>query len=114
MKTLYFKTNHFVHRDGNVIDFTEYRNRMQHAKAVPAAVGDEVSYQWETDDSVWHSKESAPKAVRAKRVQHSSVADKLPALVEKFRQYPLADKLEIAAAAATLGLVLTIWLQFFL
>lgn len=114
MKTLYFKTNHFVRRDGNVIDFTEYRNRVQNAKAVPAAVGDEVSYQWETDDSVWHSAEPAPKAVRASRVQRSSVVDKIHAIIEKFLHYSLADKLEIAAAAATLGLVLTIWLQFLL
>lgn len=114
MKTLYFKTNHFVHRDGNVIDFTEYRNRLQNAKAVPAAVGDEVSYQWQTDDSVWNSAEPAPKAVRGSRVQRNSAVDKLHLMVDQFRRCSLADKLEIAAAAATLGLVLTIWLQFLL
>lgn len=114
MKTLYFNTDHFVHRDGNVIDFTEYRNRLQNAKAVPAAVGDEVSYQWQTDDSVWNSVEPAPKAVRSSHVQRSSAVDKLHLMIGKFRRRSLADKLEIAAAAATLGLVLTIWLQFLL
>lgn len=114
MKTHYFKTDHFVRRDGNVIDFTEYRNRMQRAKAVPAAVGDPVSYQWETDDSVWHGTEPQTKVVRSKKEQRSSWADKLLTLVETFRGYSLADKLEITAAAATLGLVLTIWVQFLL
>ncbi len=123
MKTLYFNTNHFVRREGNVIDFTEYRNRLQQAKAVPAAVGNEVSYQWETDDSVWHSPETAPKAVRAHKAPQPaplgkllrrSVAEKLRSLLHTFRHYSLADKLEVAAAAATLGLVLTIWLQFLL
>ena len=47
MKTLYFKTNQYVRREGNVIDFTEYRSRLQRSAAAPAAVGDDVSYHWE-------------------------------------------------------------------
>lgn len=101
MKTLYFKTNSFVRREGNVIDFTEYRTRMQRPATVPAAVGDDVTFQWEVDDSVWNSEEiSIPRIRRPRRRdrQHLSIS--------------LANLLELCAAAGTLALVVTVWVQF--
>lgn len=97
MKTLYFKTNSFVRRDGNVIDFTEYRSRIQRPATVPAAVGDEVSFHWEVDDSVWHAEEEYFPAPSRRR---------------RRRRFCLADILEVCAAAGTLGLVITVWVQF--
>lgn len=99
MKTLYFKTNNFVRRDGNVIDFTEYRSRMQRPATVPAAVGDDVTFQWEVDDSVWNSEEvSIIHTNRPRRTTRSRLS--------------LADLLEICAAGGTLALVITVWVQF--
>ena len=99
MKTMYFKTDKFVRRDGNVIDFTEYRTRMQRPATVPAAVGDDVSFHWEVDDSVWNSEEiSIPRVNRPRR--------------ERRRRVCLADILEACAAAGTLGLIVTVWVQF--
>ena len=101
MKTLYFKTNQYVRREGNVIDFTEYRSRLQRSAAAPAAVGDDVSYHWDTDESIWHYEE--PK----KQVR--------PARRRKLRfNLSLPDVLELCTAGATLALVITVWLQFLL
>lgn len=99
MKTLYYTTNQFVRREGNVIDFTEYRNRMQRAAVTQPAVGDDVSFHWETDDSVWHYEEKKKPAPQTRPT-------------EPKRQYSLADVLEICAAGGTLALVITVWLQF--
>ena len=41
MKTLYFETNQYVRRQGNVIDLNEYRERMQRAEHARNAVGDD-------------------------------------------------------------------------
>lgn len=98
MKTLYFKTNSYVRRDGNVIDFTEYRSRVQRPATVPAAVGEEVSFHWEVDDSVWHAEETTTAAAPIRR--------------HRRRRYCLADVLEVCAAAGTLALVITVWMQF--
>lgn len=99
MKTMYYKTNSFVRREGNVIDFTEYRSRVQRQvpATVPAAVGDDCSFHWEVDDSVWHYEE--PRPVRRARRHTRS-------------RFGLADLLEIAAAGGTLALVITVWAQF--
>ena len=43
MKTLYFETNQYVRRQGNVIDLNEYRERMQRAEHARNAVGDDVT-----------------------------------------------------------------------
>lgn len=99
MKTTYFKTDKFVRREGNVIDFTEYRTRMQRPATVPAAVGDDVSFHWETDESVWNSEEIViPRTVRPRRTQR--------------RRFGLADLLEACAAGGTLALIITVWVQF--
>ena len=101
MKTLYFKTNQYVRREGNVIDFTEYRSRLQRSAAAPAAVGDDVSYHWETDESIWHYEEpkEQPRPARHRRVRI---------------RLSLPDLLELGTAGATLALVVTVWLQFLL
>lgn len=101
MKTLYFKTNQYVRREGNVIDFTEYRSRLQRTAAAPAAVGDDVSYHWETDESIWHYEEPK-KQVRPARRRRARFRLSLP------------DLLELCTAGATLALVITVWLQFLL
>lgn len=103
MKTLYFHTNQYVRRQGNIIDFTEYRNRLQRsavaANAAPAAVGDPVSYHWEVDESVWHEEEPKPQPRRQRR--------------SRLRlELSLADVLELCITAATLGLVITVWVMF--
>ena len=82
MKTLYFETNQYVRRQGNVIDLNEYRERMQRAEHARNAVGDDVTYHWETDESVWHYEErrrapAKPKAnaktkTRARRLAHGA------------------------------------------
>lgn len=99
MKTLYFQTNQYVRREGNVIDFTEYRSRLQRSAAAPAAVGDDVSYHWETDESIWHYEEPKPqpRAPRRRRIRLN---------------LSLADVLELCTAGATLALVITVWIQF--
>ena len=103
MKTLYFHTNQYVRRQGNVIDFTEYRNRLQRsavaANAAPAAVGDPVSYHWEVDESVWHEEELKPQPRRQRRGRSRL-------------ELSLADVLELCITAATLGLVITVWVMF--
>lgn len=101
MKTLYFETNQYVRREGNVIDFTEYRNRLQRSAATPAAVGDDVSYHWEVDESIWHDEEPR-KQVRPARRRRIRFNLSLP------------DVLELCTAGATLALVITVWLQFLL
>lgn len=99
MKTLYFKTNQYVRRQGNVIDFTEYRDRLQRSAAAPAAVGDNVSYHWEVDESIWHYEEPKKQPRPARR--------------RKFRlNLSLADLVELCTAGATLALVITVWIQF--
>lgn len=103
MKTLYFKTNRYVRREGNVIDFTEYRSRLQRA-ASTQAVGDSVSFHWETDDSVWHCDEA----------EEERRSPTVPAHGRVRRRYALADLLELCAAAGTLLLVVTVWIQFLL
>lgn len=99
MKTTYFKTDKFVRREGNVIDFTEYRTRMQRPATVPAAVGDDVSFHWETDESVWNSEEIVIPRIQRPRRGHR-------------RRFCLADLLEACAAAGTLALIITVWVQF--
>lgn len=108
MKTLYFKTNQYVRRQGNVIDLNEYRARM--ASTARPAVGDDVTYHWETDESVWHYEERSRKKAPAKsrKAPNRSASHKQ----EKRSARKLADQLELCAAVALLGLVLTIWLQF--
>ena len=120
MKTLYFETNQYVRRQGNVIDLNEYRERMQRAERAQNAVGDDVTYHWETDESVWHYEErrrapAKPKAsvkagTRARRLAPSTAQHRRVEHTER----SLADWLELCAAVATLGLVLTVWLQFLL
>ena len=100
MKTLYFKTNQYVRWEGNVIDFTEYRSRMQRPATVPAAVGDEVSFHWEVDDSVWNCPDDYVPTARPRRRARPRIS--------------LADVLEVCAAAGTLALVVTVWVQFLL
>ena len=109
MKTLYFHTNQYVRRQGNVIDFTEYRNRLQRsavaANAAPAAVGDPVSYHWEVDEflplpplvAAHHEKGHQPRRQRRGRSR---------------LELSLADVLELCITAATLGLVITVWVMF--
>lgn len=103
MKTLYFQTNQYVRRQGNVIDFTEYRDRLQRSAAAAnsagAAVGDPVSYHWEVDESVWHDEEPRPQPRRHRRGRLRL-------------ELSLADLLELCVSAATLGLVITVWLVF--
>ena len=120
MKTLYFETNQYVRRQGNVIDLNEYRERMQRAEHARNAVGDDVTYHWETDESVWHYEErrrvpAKPKAnaktkTRARRLAHGAAQRRRVGRTER----SLADWVELCAALATLGLVLTVWLQFLL
>lgn len=120
MKTLYFETNQYVRRQGNVIDLNEYRERMQRAEHARNAVGDDVTYHWETDESVWHYEErrrapTKPKAnaktkTRARRLAHGAAQRRRVGRAER----SLADWVELCAALATLGLVLTVWLQFLL
>lgn len=122
MKTLYFETNQYVRRQGNVIDLNEYRERMQRAAAPKNAVGDDVTYQWQTDESVWHYEERrAPqrtkarpaakaKSAGAKRLASTAVSHRRAERLER----SLADWVELCAAVATLGLVITVWLQFLL
>ncbi len=102
MKTLYFQTDQYVRRQGNVIDFTEYRDRLQRsaaANSAGAAVDDPVSYHWEVDESVWHDVEPEPRPRRHRR--------------SRLRlELSLADLLELCVSAATLGLVITVWLTF--
>ena len=79
MKTLYFETNQYVRRQGNVIDLNEYRERMQRAEHARNAVGDDVTYHWETDESVWHYEErrrapAKPKARGSRDEQRSERA----------------------------------------
>ena len=112
MKTLYFETNQYVRRQGNVIDLNEYRERMQRAE--------HARYHWETDESVWHYEErrrapAKPKAnaktkTRARRLAHGAAQRRRVGRAER----SLADWVELCAALATLGLVLTVWLQFLL
>lgn len=99
MKTTYFTTDKFVRREGNVIDFTEYRNRMQRPATVPAAVGDDVSFHWEVDESVWNSEEITITHTDRPRRNHR-------------RRLCLADILEACAAGGTLALIITVWVQF--
>lgn len=120
MKTLYFETNQYVRRQGNVIDLNEYRERIQRAEHARNAVGDDVTYHWETDESVWHYEErrrvpAKPKAnaktkTRARRLAHGAAQRRRVGRAER----SLADWVELCAALATLGLVLTVWLQFLL
>lgn len=120
MKTLYFETNQYVRRQGNVIDLNEYRERMQRTEHARNAVGDDVTYHWETDESVWHYEErrrtpAKPKAnaktkTRARRLAHGAAQRRRVERTER----SLADWVELCAALATLGLVLTVWLQFLL
>ena len=123
MKTLYFETNQYVRRQGNVIDLNEYRERMQRAAAPKNAVGDDVTYQWQTDESVWHYEErrsipSRKKAHPAAKAKATGAKRLAPAAVSRRRaertERSLADWIELCAAAATLGLVITVWLQFLL
>lgn len=106
MKTLYFETNQYVRRNGNIIDLNEYRDRMQRA-ARPAA-GDEVTYHWETDESVWHYEEHKRKPAKSRQ----TVSRSAPRRKEQRSVRRLTDRLELCAAIAMLGLVLTVWLQF--
>lgn len=110
MKTLYFHTNQYVRREGNVIDFTEYRERLQRsaatANAAPAAVGDPVSYHWEIDESIWHDAE--PKAQPRRSPRRGKLRDRLRL------ELSLPDVLELCCTAATLGLVITVWVLFLL
>lgn len=123
MKTLYFETNQYVRRQGNVIDLNEYRERMQRAAAPKNAVGDDVTYHWETDESVWHEdarRSGKPrakarpaaktKAAGAKRLAADTATHRREARAER----SLADWIELCAAGATLGLVITVWIQFLL
>ena len=60
MKTVCCKTESSVRRRDNVIDFCAYRERMMRTRA--AAVGDELSFHWEVDESVWRGAEPRRRA----------------------------------------------------
>ena len=111
MKTLYFETNQYVRRQGNVIDLNEYRERMQRAEHARNAVGDDVTYHWEERRRApAKPKANAKTKTRARRLAHGAAQRRRVGRAER----SLADWVELCAALATLGLVLTVWLQFLL
>ena len=62
-------------------------------------MGDPVSYHWEVDESVWHEEEPKPQPRRQRRGRSRL-------------ELSLADVLELCITAATLGLVITVWVMF--
>ncbi len=102
MKTIYFETDQFVRRKGNVIDLNEYRERMQRRSSAPA-VGEPVGFQWQVDDSVWDAEEEEEETEVARPVRR-----------HRRRRLSLADLLEACASGGALVLVITVWIQFLL
>jgi hypothetical protein len=96
MKTVCYQTESTARRKNNVIDFCAYRERMLRTRA--AAVGDELSFHWEIDESVWHSGETSPKPVR------SAVAKEAP----KSKKTP--ERMDKLCVLASLAIVGAVWL----
>lgn len=108
MKTVIYQTNHFVRREGNVIDLCEYRARMEREEqsrlqARARAVGEDTAgFQWQVDESVWH--DEAPEEPQSG----------METAQKPRRRHTLADLLEVCASGAALLLALTIWIQLLL
>lgn len=102
MKTVYYTTDRFVRREGNVIDLCEYRERMQRAQTNlrPSAVG---------ETGTWEE----PAVPTPVFVPHPA-AQRREAPTPKRRRFCLADLLELCASAGALVLVATVWVQFLL
>lgn len=90
MQVKYMTTNHYVRRNGNVIDFCEYRDRMQRVYAAEAAAGDSMTLApvQEEADPVHY--------VKPRRRKH----------------FGLSDFLEICASVGVLAMGLLVWVQF--
>ena len=101
MKTVYFTTDRFVRREGNVIDLNEYRERMQRAAEEPCAVNGSMP-RWVHDAPEWLS-EVTP--LRAESDRRAEAKRRRPS-------FQFGDLLEMAASAGALVLVATVWLQF--
>lgn len=95
MQMKYVTTNSYVRREGNVIDFCEYRERMQGTCAVKAVAGDSVALPRPREEAAWE--ESAPiRYVKPSRRKH----------------FGLGDLLEICASVGVLAMGLLVWAQF--
>lgn len=95
MQTKYITTNSYVRRRGNVIDFCEYRSRMQGSRAEEIAAGDSVGL---------------PRAYAEKRAEEW--APVRCAKPPRHRHFGLADLLEICASVGVLAAGVHVWVQF--
>jgi hypothetical protein len=58
MNTYHFESDPYVRREGNVINFSGYRQRLTHSTAVPVPDPDfDVSYHWDVEGTVWQEEE---------------------------------------------------------
>ena len=95
MQTKYITTNSYVQREGNIIDFCEYRSRMQGIHADGLAAGDSVGLTRGYTEEV--TEERAPvRYVKPPRRKH----------------FGLADVLEICASVGVLAAGVHVWAQF--
>lgn len=95
MQVKYMTTNHYVRREGNVIDFCEYRDRMQRVCAAEAVAGDSVTLARPQEEETWEEA-FPPRYVKPRRRKHFGVS----------------DFLEICASAGVLAMGLLVWVQF--
>ena len=101
MKTVCCKTEPSVRRRDNVIDFCAYREQMMRTRA--AAVGDELSFHWEVDESVWRGAE--PRRAAQKRPAPKKSAGKKSA---KSRKSP--EQLDWWCLLGSMVIVSVVWL----
>ena len=105
MKTVCCKTEPSVRRRDNVVDFCAYRERMMRTRA--AAAGDELTFHWEVDESVWHGAEP-------RRVVQSRPAAKKTVGKKSARAKKSPERLDLWCLLGSMVIVSVVWLGILL
>lgn len=108
MKTVCCKTEPSVRRRDNIVDFCAYRERMMRTRA--AAAGDELTFHWEVDESVWRGAEPRRRAQPVRRTSQNHPAAKKPIGKKSAKAKKSPERLDLWCLLGSMVIVSVVWL----